>query len=256
LTIPAAYWLYGVLALGAVAVHTLLPRAEPRRNGLGFLIGGAALIAFLVFLAWRVVIPDSRSESFYWFGGVALAASVRVISHTKPVYSALYFVLVILAVACLLVLLEAEFLAVALIIIYAGAILVTYLFVIMLAQQSGAPVYDRRAREPLWAVAAGFALLAGISGQAVERSEASPRTGSQALSTIDSEAVSAPTGNTAAVGIALMTRYITATELAAVLLLISMVGAIALSKKRAVSESTSKSVVESLGQVGREVKPF
>jgi NADH-quinone oxidoreductase subunit J len=97
-------------------------------------------------------------------------SAVRVITHSRPVYSALYFVLTVLSTCGLLLLLEAEFMAFATIIIYAGAILVTYLFVIMLAtmpqvegQVEEAPVYDRAAREPLSAVVLGFALIAVLS---------------------------------------------------------------------------------------------
>ena len=56
--------------------------------------------------------------------------------HPRPVYSAVYFVLVVLATTGLCVLAAAEFLAAALVIVYGGAIMVTYIFVIMLAQQA------------------------------------------------------------------------------------------------------------------------
>jgi NADH-quinone oxidoreductase subunit J len=101
---------------------------------------------------------------------VAVVGAVRMVTHTRPVYAALYFILVILASAATFLLLQAEFMAFALVIVYAGAILITYLFVLMLAQQSGEsgghgsqPAwYDRTPREPVFAVALGFLVLATL----------------------------------------------------------------------------------------------
>jgi len=99
---------------------------------------------------------------------VAVTGAARMITHPKPVYAALYFILVILAVAVNLLLLQAEFMAFALLIVYAGAILITYLFVLMLASQSGdreargeeAAWYDRTPRQPGMALVLSFVLLA------------------------------------------------------------------------------------------------
>lgn len=102
---------------------------------------------------------------------ISIASAVRVITHHRPVFCALYFVLVVVSGAAMYVLLSAEFVAFSLIIVYAGAILITYLFVLMLAQQSPADTkgadavdYDRVAREPASAVLAGFVLVAVLGG--------------------------------------------------------------------------------------------
>jgi len=93
---------------------------------------------------------------------------VGVVCQPRPVYAALYFVLITLAGAGIFVLLLAEFMAIVLIIIYAGAILVTYVFVIMLASQGStggnvaAPAYDRRASGALSAVFVAFVLAGSI----------------------------------------------------------------------------------------------
>ncbi|MCZ6492566.1 MAG: NADH-quinone oxidoreductase subunit J, partial [Planctomycetota bacterium] len=104
---------------------------------------------------------------FVIFSLIAIASAVRMITHHRPLYSALYFVMVVLSSAGLFLLLEAEFMAFALVIVYAGAILITYLFVLMLAQQTpegddqdGQPEYDRVPREPAAAVVVGFMLFA------------------------------------------------------------------------------------------------
>jgi NADH-quinone oxidoreductase subunit J len=193
---------------------------------------------------------------FYLFAAAAIVAAARVITHPKPVYSAIYFVAVVIAVAALLLLQEAEFLAVALILIYAGAILVTYLFVIMLAQQPGSPIYDRRTREPFLAVVVGFVLMAMIAGRAGEL----PARAAEKAILADggrnpASTASLLTGNTMAIGAAVTTKYVVALELAGVLLLISMVGAIALSRKRITSD-VIRTPHRTLGQIGKEVEPF
>jgi NADH-quinone oxidoreductase subunit J len=242
--------LYAGCVLGALALYTLLPQRRPRAL-VGIVLGMMALCAWLLILGLRIAVPGT-SVFFYLFAALALASAVRVITHTKPVYSALYFVLVIVSVAALLVLMRAEFLAAAIIIIYAGAILVTYLFVIMLAQQSGAPAYDRISREPFWSVVAGFLFLAAVTGQAGELSSTGPR---RTVPVAMQESTQRPnTGNTAAVGASLMTTYVVGVELAGLLLLVSMIGAIGLARKRLPPEVPA-SLVE-VGRAGKDVRPF
>jgi len=259
-----AAWLYFTFAVGGVGLYLLLPRRRPVSKAAGVILGLLGLAAWLLVIGLGFVTSESTGASFYLFSAIAILAAARVITHTKPVYSAVYFVLVVVAVAALLVLLDAEFLAIALIIIYAGAILVTYLFVIMLAQQSGAPAYDRAAREPFWSVAAGFVVMAAIAGRAgqpatVPQAQAIPVADVATTLVLEGPVCASappkePEGNTALVGSALMTRYIVGVELSGVLLLISMIGAIALARKRVTSETASPARV--IGQAGREVPPF
>jgi len=249
--------LYLVFTLGGAGVYFLLPRSGVSKSRIGAIIGLSAIAALIAVLS-SAISPDESTGYFFLFSTIALAAATRVITHSQPVYSAVYFVLVVVAVAALMVLLEAEFAAVALIIVYAGAILVTYLFVIMLAQQSGSPVYDRRAREPFLSVLAGFVLMAAVAGRAGDL----PVQPSTTTTTVSSDAASAteirpPIGesNTTAVGWLIMTRYVVVLEIAGVLLLVSMVGAIAMSRKKVPMEGF---VIpqKPLGQVGREVPPY
>ncbi len=172
---------YIASVIGAIAVYLMMPASGPKPKKLGALLGlatGGGLFAYLLSQTPADVRPDLY---FYVFALLAVGSALRVITHPRPVYSALYFVMVVLASSGLFLVLEAEFMAFAMIIIYAGAILVTYLFVIMLAtlpqaegEEEQAPEYDRVAREPLGAVAVGFALLAvlchvifsgGLNGQ-------------------------------------------------------------------------------------------
>jgi len=155
---------------GALAVYLTLPHRLSMAK-FGGLIGAATLGLFFAWVA-RKAGGEHPSVYFYVFTFIAVAAAVRVISHPRPVYAALYFVLVVLATCGMLVMLEAEFMAFALVIIYAGAILVTYMFVIMLATEPGrtgdpqtSPEYDREARSPMFAVLMGFTLLALVGGK-------------------------------------------------------------------------------------------
>ncbi len=165
------YVFYIASVLGAAAVWMMLPAERPRPRKAGMLLGVAALGGLLIWMLGRVGPEQQGPGAFYYvFTAIAVASAVRVITHPRPVYSALFFVMVVLSAAGLFVVLEAEFMAFAMVIIYAGAILVTYLFVIMLAtlpqapgEEEKTPIYDRAAREPVSSVVLGFALLAVLS---------------------------------------------------------------------------------------------
>jgi NADH-quinone oxidoreductase subunit J len=256
MTGTTALLLYLVFALGGAGVYLLLPKPGRSQALSGAVIGVLAVIGLLTVVAVRMALPEGTAGYYYVFAAITVLSAARVITHPKPVYSALYFVLVVVAVAALLVLQQAEFLAIAVIIVYAGAILVTYLFVLMLAHQPGSPVYDRRSREPLLSVLVGFVLLAAIAGRAAElpQAVAKPAPGAVILNDTGS-ASGGPAGNTSLVGAAVMTKYVVVLELAGVLLLISMIGAIALSRKD-VPVETFAAAGRPLGQIGREVPPY
>jgi NADH-quinone oxidoreductase subunit J len=162
------YALYVGSFLGAVSLLLMMPRQNYTPVKLGALLGAATLGGVWLFLAKHYAqTPGVQMAYYYIFSFLAIGSAARVITHRKPVFSALWFVMVVLASSGLFLLVDAEFVAFAMVIIYGGAILVTYVFVIMLASQSvdpaheeTAPGYDRIAREPAACVAAGFLLLA------------------------------------------------------------------------------------------------
>ncbi len=163
---------YVLLTLGAVGVALASPRKGVSPQIIGGLVVGAAFGGVLVLLGIRGnEAGDLPNLYFYVFALIAILSGLRVITHPKPVYAAIYFILTILSSSAMYLLMQAEFMAFALIIIYAGAILITYLFVIMLATQAPSEEkvaslegYDSTAREPLTATLAGFALLAVLTG--------------------------------------------------------------------------------------------
>ena len=120
-----------LLVLGAVGLFLAMPggRANLGRVGLVVLAAAGGVV---VALAARLIGGGTPACTFSVCAAVALLAAVRVITHQRPVYSALYFLLLMLAVTALLVLMQANFLATMLVLVYGGAILVTYVFVMML----------------------------------------------------------------------------------------------------------------------------
>jgi NADH-quinone oxidoreductase subunit J len=169
-TLPAALspaLLVTICLVAAAGTFLLLPgrRAAASRS-----VGGVLLLFAGILLAFSlvrfVVGQDQSVDLYFWsFAVIAILGALRVVTHARPVYAALYFVLTVFATAGLFILLWAEFMAAALVLIYAGAILVTYVFVIMLAASSARVgvdklgEYDAVSREPLVAAAVGFALM-------------------------------------------------------------------------------------------------
>jgi NADH-quinone oxidoreductase subunit J len=216
--------LIAFITLGALGLYLAMPGGKKTTGIAGMLLLFGAAAALLRLMVERSG-GDQPDATFVVLSLLALLSAVRVITHQKPVYCALYFVLVVLSTAGLMVLLNATFLAAAIVIIYAGAILVTYVFVIMLASQSGGPAaYDRSAREPLLGVAAGLFVLAGLT-TTLFRGDRAPAAD-----------LPAAAGDVVAVGTRLMTTYSVGVELAGVLLLAAMVGAIAVARRTSEAE--------------------
>jgi NADH-quinone oxidoreductase subunit J len=150
-----------VCGLGLVAIYALLP--SPRR--LPVLLGvGAGVLALVLaaFLVVRVGKLSFETFLFYLFSAVAIIAGGLLVTQQNPARAALSFAMVVLATCGLFLLQAAPFVMAATIIIYAGAIIVTFLFVIMLAQQEGLSDADARSREPFLATITGFLLLATL----------------------------------------------------------------------------------------------
>jgi len=144
--------------LGLVAVYTLLPR--PRR--MPVLLGMACGVLALGLTGWLIIRASSftlETLLFYVFAATAVLAGGLLVTQSNPARAALSFALVILSTCGLFLLQAAPFLMAATIIVYAGAIIVTFLFVIMLAQQEGPSDADARSREPFLATVTGFLLL-------------------------------------------------------------------------------------------------
>ena len=229
-----------ILVLCVVAgVGTVLLLPGKRESSIRWIGGMILLAALLIFIALIVRQgAGMRGEGVYFwlFSGIAVVSAIRVVSHPKPVYAALYFVLTVLAVAGLFVLLWAEFMAAALILIYAGAILVTYVFVIMLASQahSGATgkaegaEYDRVSREPALAAAVGFTLMGILLFVIFEKAEGMVQSAPEQAPAV---AMADGGGSVRALGNYLFNDQLVTLELAGVLLTVSMVGAVIIARR-------------------------
>jgi NADH-quinone oxidoreductase subunit J len=140
-----------VVALGATGTYLMLPHrhgaTRPRTvHAAGAVAAGLALLIFVT--SWSPPGPWLPTVFFYVFGMAAIAGGVLTVTSRNPVYCALWFASVVLSTAGLFLLASASFLAAGTVIVYAGAIVVTFLFVIMLAQMEGKADYDRAARAP------------------------------------------------------------------------------------------------------------
>lgn len=255
-------------------------------GGLAILAGGAGLGAGVGEQGAGISIPLVVA---LFAGVLSAAAATRVISSPRPVLAAIFFVLVVVAGCALYLTLGAEFLAFALVIVYAGAILITYMFVLMLAQQAsgeqdaGSAEYDRNSRDPIAAVFVGLMLFLSIAtvmwkavdsfdpattGQ-IQRARAwiamgaLPKGLRQAADAVSPGAVpipgtmhvsggeasidvSKPDGtnsrvtlsesslppNTQTVGVALVNQFPVSLELAGVILLMAMLGAVVLARRQ------------------------
>jgi NADH-quinone oxidoreductase subunit J len=169
---------------------------------------------------------------FYFFSAVLVASALGVITARNPVHSALLLVLAFFASAGLWLLLEAEFLAITLVLVYVGAVMVLFLFVVMILDINLA-----RLREGFWKWFP-FGLLLGLL-MSIEM--AMVLTGKQ----FGADELPAPGGraadysNTKELGRLIYTEYVYAFELAAVILLVAIVAAIALTLRQ---RSGSKSM--------------
>jgi NADH-quinone oxidoreductase subunit J len=157
------------------------------------------------------------------FGLLAVVCALLVILHKNPVTSALFLVLTFCSLAGLYLLLQAEFLAMVQVIVYAGAIMVLFLFVIMYLNldrdvDDGVPHALRRWVG--WAI--GLLLLVETGMLLWKRWGAGP----------ESSTPPATVGNTSAVGQLLYTRYLFPFEVTSVLLLVAIIGAVMLGKGR------------------------
>ncbi len=229
------YALIVATALGAIALYLLLPRGRSNLVKLGGLAGVLALgvaITYLIHLSAgahggrTAVVAD---VFFYAFAVLALASATGVVCHPRPLYAALYFVLMTLAVSGLFIMLMAEFIAVVLIIIYAGAILVTYVFVIMLASQGGEAAtaqYDTNSADGFMAILVSFVLL----GTVLQVMFYAGPNGFMHPLAAGQTAVHGM-GSLELLGANLYSRYALPLELAGILLTISLVGAVMIARK-------------------------
>ena len=157
---------------------------------------------------------------FYVFSAVLLFASFRVITARSPVYAALYLVLAFFSAACVWMLLRAEFLSISLVLVYVGAVMVLFLFVVMMLD-----INTDTLREGFWKhfpVAALVGVVIALEMAVVLMPGFDVRNAPVA------DAAALKLGNSKMLGIEIYTKYLYPLQIAAVLLLVAIIAAIAL----------------------------
>ncbi|MCW5220786.1 NADH-quinone oxidoreductase subunit J [Verminephrobacter aporrectodeae] len=167
---------------------------------------------------------DAKTGFFYLFSAVLLFAALRVITARNPVHAVLYLMLAFSQAAAVWLLLRAEFLAITLVLVYLGAVLVLFLFVVMMLD-----VHIDRLRTGFWK---HFPLAATVGALIALEMAAVLMGGFRGMDEPKSAVVDAAHSNTQALGRLLYTEYLLPVEIAAVILLVAMISAIALTLRQ------------------------
>lgn len=219
--------------LGA-GLWLLLPRGGSQGRGIGALLSVISLALF----AYVVVRIDPHhrigDSVFLLLAATTIISALGAVTLRSPVYCAIWFALTLLGTAGLFLYQGAQFLGVATVVVYAGAILVTFLFVLMLAQPKGLTSYDRVSWEGLLS-AATAAVLVGLLSALVFAPPPAEQ-GSRSLAGLNEDHVSAADreaeilspDHMAHLGGQLFSRHLIAVEVAGTLLLAALVGAVAI----------------------------
>ena len=162
---------------------------------------------------------------FYFFSTILVLAALRVITARNPVHAALSLVLAFFTAACLWMMLQAEFLAITLVLVYVGAVMVLFLFVVMMLD-----INIDQLREGFWKYFPLGMTVAVLMVIEMGLVVAHRRFGLENMPA--PTAKSADFSNTAELGRLLYTEYVYPFELASIILLVAIVAAIAITLRR------------------------
>jgi NADH-quinone oxidoreductase subunit J len=162
---------------------------------------------------------DAITALFYVFAAALLFASLRVITARSTVHAALYLVLAFFSASCVWMLLRAEFLAITLVLVYVGAVMVLFLFVVMMLD-----INTDSFRQGFWK----HLPLAGLIGALISLEMALVLMRGFQLEAPAASAKALELGNTRMLGIEIYTEYLYPLQIAALLLLVAIIAAIAL----------------------------
>jgi NADH-quinone oxidoreductase subunit J len=226
-------WIFLAAAFcGGWGLWLMLPRRGQRGRALGAVLG----VVMLGLLMSRIDrLGDWLTDSvFLVLAAVTLLSAGATITFRNPVYCAIWFALTLLGVSGLLFLQGAQFLGVATLTVYAGAILVMFLFVLMFANPSGRDYYDRMSWEPWLAAPAAAVIVVALTVVVVRTltRDETPAAGSPIaaaqITAAAREAEILAGEHMAHLGRRLFSQYLVAIEIAGTLLLVALVGAVAI----------------------------
>ena len=218
----------GATLLLAIGLWLMLPRGAAWGRSLGavFVAAGLGLLAAQV----PAVGPWAAQSVFFILATVTVLAAVATVTFRKPVYCAIWFGLSLVGTAGLFLFQGAQFLGVATIVVYAGAILVTFLFVLMLAQPEGQANYDRVSWGPRLSAITG-ALIVGLLMLTLAAVFASPDDALRPRPQFDAQELGGEIladEHMAHLGAQLFSNYLIPVEVAGTLLLVALVGTVAI----------------------------
>ena len=159
---------------------------------------------------------------FYFFAAIQILAALRVITVRNPVHAALFLVLTFVSAACLWILMEAEFLGLLLVLVYVGAVMVLFLFVVMMLDVNIAEIREGFASYAPVALVVAVVMVIEM-GMVLTQRIFNVRPPLEKANGI---------GNTEAIGQVMYTDYVYPFEIAAVVLLVAIIAAIALTLRR------------------------
>jgi NADH-quinone oxidoreductase subunit J len=165
---------------------------------------------------------EFKTALFYAFSAILVFAATRVITDRNPVHAALFLVLSFFSAAGIWMLLQAEFLAIVLVLVYVGAVMVLFLFVVMMLD-----INISKLREGFW----GYLPLAATIGVVIVLEMSAVLLHGFWTTDAGIPAASANIGTTKALGILIYTEYVYAFEIAAAILLVAIVAAVALTMR-------------------------
>ena len=161
---------------------------------------------------------------FYVFSAILLFAAFRVITARSAVHAALFLVLAFFNAACVWMLLKAEFLAISLVLVYVGAVMVLFLFVVMMLDAN-----MQQVREGFWRL---FPLAGSVGAVIAAEMIWVLRRGFDLPVAPAADAAAVKLGNSKLLGIEIYTQYLYPLQIAAVLLLVAIIAAIALTLRK------------------------
>ena len=186
---------------------------------------------------------DAKTGFFYFFSAVLLYSALRVITSRNPVHAVLHLILGFSQAAAIWLLLKAEFLGIMLVVVYMGAVMVLFLFVVMMLD-----IRIDRMREGFWKhfpIAAFVGALVALEMAVVlmggfgAMDEAKP-----VADLLNAQGEVIPYSNTQALGRLMYTSYLFPIEIAAVILLVAMIAAIALTLRKRKDANTLDAAVQ------------
>ncbi len=250
-------WLYaGATVLGAVGMWLLLPRPGERMRWVG---AAMSVVSLGLILSQVSALGDMLSQSmFIVIGSTTVISAAAAVTFRNPVYCAIWFAMMLLGTAGLFMIQGSHFLSVATIVVYAGAILVTLLFVLMLANPRGNAPYDRVSWEGPLSATAGIVLVGMLTmtlGGVLKSKSFAADMPSELIAAQEAQAddqadAAGPVNiltqdHSASLGARMFSAHLVSIEVAGVLLLAALVGAVAIiAHSRAAQPEEAKSAAQ------------